>query len=54
MGEMDRLSAPASSGQVKVALILSLHAEVEAILSRPCLPQVYVPAGGVAPCSGRT
>ena len=39
MDEDDRLSATAQSGQVKVAPILSLYAEVEAILSRPCLPQ---------------
>ncbi len=39
MGEMDRLSATASSGQVNVAPKLSLYAEVEAILSRSCLPQ---------------
>ena len=39
MGEMDRLSATASSGPIKVAPILFLYAEVEAILSRPCLPQ---------------
>ena len=45
MDEEDRLSATAQSGQVKVAPILSLYAEVEAILSRPCLPQYYVPAG---------
>jgi hypothetical protein len=38
MDEEDQLSAPASSGLVKVALILSLYNEVEAILSRPCLP----------------
>lgn len=45
MDEMDRLSATASSGPIKVAPILSLYSEVEAILSRSCLPQVYVPAG---------
>ena len=39
MDEEDRLSATAASAQVKVALILLLYAEVEAILSRPCLPQ---------------
>ena len=39
MDEEDRLSATAASGPVKVALILFLYAEVEAILSRPCLPQ---------------
>ncbi len=54
MDEMDRLSATASSGPIKVAPILSLYSGVEAILSRSCLPQVYVPAGGVATCSGRT
>jgi hypothetical protein len=44
MDEEDRLSATAQSGQVKVALILSLFSEVEAILSRSCLLQVYIPA----------
>ena len=39
MDEEDRLSAPASSGQVKVAPILSLYAEIKAFLSRTCLPQ---------------
>ena len=39
MDEEDRLSATALSGQVKVALIHSLFSEVEAIVSRSCLPQ---------------